>query len=81
MRIYAEAGMPHFWLIDPRLQMLEAFELTDGRWLKIGAWSSDDEVRAPPFDADLLSSLADLVAARPAARLREIPQHLYAGDR
>ena len=26
MRIYA-TPVPHFWLIDPRLQILEAFEL------------------------------------------------------
>ena len=29
-RIYAEAGIPHFWIIDPRQQFLEAFELARG---------------------------------------------------
>ena len=79
-RIYAEAGIPHFWLIDPRQQLLEAFELREGRWLKIGAWSSDDEVRAAPFDA-IAFSLADLWPLDRPLGLDENPQALYAGDR
>jgi Uma2 family endonuclease len=80
MRIYAEAGVPHFWLIDPRLQILEAFELVEGRWVKIGAWNSDDEVRAPPFDAVSIS-LADLWPLDPPLGFAESPQHLFVGDR
>jgi Uma2 family endonuclease len=80
MRIYAEARVPHFWLIDPRLQILEVFEVNKGRWLKIGAWNSDDEVRAPPFDA-LSFSLADLWPLDRPLGLEENPQHLFVGDR
>jgi Uma2 family endonuclease len=79
-RIYAEAQVPHFWLIDPRQQIMEAFELSEGRWLKIGAWGSDDEVRAPPFDA-ITFSLADLWPLDKPLGLEENPQALYAGDR
>ena len=79
-RIYAEAGIAHFWIIDPRLQILEAFELGEGRWMKIGAWNSDDDVRAPPFDA-IAFSLADLWPLDRPLGLEEDPQHLYAGDR
>lgn len=79
-RIYAEARVPYFWLIDPRLQILEAFELDEGRWLKIGAWNSDDEVRAPPFDA-VAFSLADLWPLDKPLGFGENPQALYAGDR
>ncbi|MGH6924099.1 MAG: Uma2 family endonuclease [Propylenella sp.] len=79
-RIYAEAQVPHFWLIDPRQQILEAFELSGGRWLKIGAWSADEEVRAPPFDA-IAFSLADLWPLDRPLGLDENPQALYAGDR
>lgn len=80
MRIYAEAQVPHYWLIDPRLQILEAFELTEGRWLKIGAWNSDDEACAPPFAAVSIS-LADLWPLDPPLGLQESPQHLFVGDR
>ncbi|MCV3241520.1 Uma2 family endonuclease [Mesorhizobium sp. ZC-5] len=80
MRIYAEEGLPYFWLIDPRLQILEAFELVEGRWAKVGAWSSDDQVSAPPFDA-ISFSLADLWPLDKPLGFNEDPQALYAGDR
>jgi Uma2 family endonuclease len=80
MRIYAEAGIPHLWLIDPRQQFLEALTLRDGSWLRTGAWTSDDEVRAPPFDA-ITFSLADLWPLDRPLGLDENPQALYVGDR
>ena len=79
-RIYAEADVGHFWLIDPRFQLMEAFVLTDGRWLLAGSWSSDDTVSAPPFDA-ITFSLADLWPLDPPLGFQENPQHLFAGDR
>ena len=80
MRIYAKAGVPHLWLIDPRLQILEAYENRDHRWVKVGDWNSDDAVRAPPFDA-ISFSLADLWPFDPPLGFHEDPQHLFAGDR
>ena len=79
-RIYAEAAIPHMWLIDPRLQILEAFENCDRRWTKIGDWNSDDSVSAPPFDA-ISFSLADLWPLDKPLGFNENPQALYAGDR
>ena len=80
MRIYGEAGIPHMWLIDPRLQILEAFENLDSNWIKVGAWNSDDDVRAAPFDA-ISFSLADLWPLDKPLGFNEDPQALYAGDR
>lgn len=80
MRIYGEGGVPHMWLIDPRLQILEAYELTEGHWTKIGDWNSDDDVRARPFDA-ISFSLADLWPLDKPLGFHESPQALYAGDR
>jgi Uma2 family endonuclease len=80
MRIYADARVPYFWLIDPRLQILEAFELIGGRWAKVGAWNSDDHVQAPPFDA-ISFSLADLWPLDKPLGFEESPHALYAGDR
>jgi Uma2 family endonuclease len=79
-RIYAEAGIPHFWLTDPRLQLLEVFELRDGLWTDVGTWNSDDEVRAPPFDA-ISFSLADLWPLDRPLGMNEDPTPYYAGDR
>ena len=79
-RIYAELGVSHFWLIDPRQQLLEAFELIKGQWLLIGTWSSADIVRAPPFDAIALS-LATLWPLDRPLGLNEDPTPHYAGDR
>lgn len=79
-RIYGEAGIPYLWLIDPRLQLLEVHMLRDGLWTDLGAWNSDDEVRAPPFDA-ISFSLADLWPLDKPLGFNEDPQALYAGDR
>ncbi len=80
MRIYAEAGIPHMWLLDPRLQILETFELRDRQWLKLGSWTSDDMVRAAPFDA-VSFSLADLWPLDRPLGFHEDPTPYYAGDR
>ena len=79
-RIYAEAGVRHLWLIDPRFQLLEVFVLTDGHWLLTGTWSSNDAVSAHPFDA-LSFSLADLWPLDAPLGFQENPQHLFVGDR
>jgi Uma2 family endonuclease len=47
--IYAEAGVGHLWLVDPRPQTLEAFELRDGKWLLLNVFRGNAEVAAAPF--------------------------------
>jgi Uma2 family endonuclease len=49
--IYAEAGVGHLWHVDPVLQMLEVFELRDGKWLLLDVFHDDAPVAAPPFAA------------------------------
>ncbi len=51
MPIYAEYGVEHIWLIDPDIRTLEAYRLTEGRWLRIAALENADPVSVPPFDA------------------------------
>jgi Uma2 family endonuclease len=80
MRIYGNAEIPHLWLVDPRLQILEAFQNDGGRWKKVGDWNSDDEVRAPPFDT-ISFSLAGLWPLDPPLGMNEDPTPYYAGDR
>ena len=78
--IYAEAGVGFLWLLDPRFQLLEAFVQTNGKWLLVGTWASDEAVRVPPFDA-ISISLADLWPLDPPLGFGESPQHLFVGDR
>lgn len=80
MRIYGKAGIPHMWLIDPRLQILEVFANDEGQWTKVADWNSGDIVRAVPFDA-ISFSLADLWPLDPPLGMNEDPTPYYAGDR
>lgn len=50
-RLYATAGVPFLWFVDPLARTLEAFTLRDGAWTLIAALKDDEEVRVAPFDA------------------------------
>jgi Uma2 family endonuclease len=50
-RLYAQAGLPHLWFVDPTERTLEAFALRAGEWTLIAALKDDEAVRVPPFDA------------------------------
>ena len=79
-RIYAEAGVPYYWLIDPRRQTLETFELEGSEWQPIGSWRAADEVRAKPFDS-VPFSLADLWPFDTPLGFNEERQALFEDDR
>ena len=51
MRVYAEAGVRHAWLVDPAAEILEVFRLHQGSWLRVGSHAGTERVRAEPFDA------------------------------
>ena len=57
--IYAGAGVPHLWFIDPADRTLEAFDLRDGEWVQVASAKDDDPVSIRPFDA-ITFSLGDL---------------------
>ncbi len=48
-RIYAEFGVRHLWLLDPRVRCLETFSLDAGHWQLDGTWFDADEVCTEPF--------------------------------
>lgn len=50
-RIYATYGVPHLWLLDPRVKVLEVFKLQQQDWLLTHTFIDNDPVCAPPFDA------------------------------
>lgn len=47
--IYAQSGVGHLWLVDPRPQLLEVSENQNGKWLLTDVYSGEDDVKAPPF--------------------------------
>jgi Uma2 family endonuclease len=62
--IYAAAGVPHIWLVNPILRTLEVLRLREQEWLRIATHVDDAKVRAEPFDAvelDLSVLWADFV--------------------
>jgi Uma2 family endonuclease len=48
-RLYAQHGVPFYWIVDPESRTLEALELQAGRWLEIGAWDESATARIAPF--------------------------------
>lgn len=49
--LYAGAGVPHYWIVDPKERSLEALTLRAGQWLIEGRWADTGSARIPPFDA------------------------------
>jgi len=79
-RIYANSGVPYYWLIDPRRQTLEAFELSGSDWHPIGSWRAAEEVRAKPFDSVPLP-LSELWPFDKPLGFNEERQSLFEDDR
>jgi Uma2 family endonuclease len=51
LRIYAEAGVAHAWLVNPVERTLEVLRLRDGAWTIVSVRSGTEPVRVEPFDA------------------------------
>jgi Uma2 family endonuclease len=50
-RLYAQAGIPFYWLIDPELRAVEALALRDGVWVELGVFDDTAITRIAPFEA------------------------------
>ena len=48
--LYAEHGIPSYWIIDADTRTLEAFELSDKRWVLAGAYDEAAVARIAPFE-------------------------------
>jgi Uma2 family endonuclease len=67
LRIYAEAGVAHAWLVNPLERTLEVLRLREGAWTIVAVCSDSDTVRIEPFEAIELE-LGRLWADPPAPR-------------
>mgnify|MGYP002632955468 CR=1 FL=1 len=50
-RIYAEAGVPWLWLVDPLARLVEVRRLAGGQWVIEQLVDGAEPVRLPPFEA------------------------------
>jgi len=48
--MYANFGIPYYWIVDHRNRLVEAYALEQGRWVAIGVGSNDDAISFAPFD-------------------------------
>lgn len=49
--LYAQHGVPFFWLLDPAERVLETFTLRDGLWMRTGSFDDTATARIVPFEA------------------------------
>ncbi|HVY47636.1 MAG TPA: Uma2 family endonuclease [Minicystis sp.] len=50
-RLYAEHGIPFYWIVDPDARTLEALALDGGGWRDAGTFDETAVARIPPFEA------------------------------
>lgn len=47
---YAMHGVRWLWLVDPAEEFIEAWELVNQRWTRLGVWTGDDVAAIAPFE-------------------------------
>ena len=50
LKVYAEAGVAHAWLVNPVDRTLEVLSLKDGAWMLVAAFGGSDVARIQPFE-------------------------------
>ncbi len=51
MAVYARSGVKHAWLVNPIDRVLEAYELNNGAWVRVGAHGENEIARIAPFES------------------------------
>lgn len=48
--LYKHYRVPFYWIVDPELRMLEAFQLDGDRWTEAGTYDETSVARIAPFE-------------------------------
>ena len=48
-RLYAAAGVPHYWIVDAPERTMDCYTLARGRYKRVASGKNTDVVTAPPF--------------------------------
>ncbi len=48
-QIYRDAGVRHYWIVDPEQKTLECFSLRDGTYAVVAGGMDDDQLNPPDF--------------------------------
>ena len=67
MRIYAQEGVAHLWIVEPIARTIEVYRLDGERWIVASTHGGNDPVRAEPFDAVTLDPSPWWLELDPAA--------------
>lgn len=59
--LYARSGVPFYWIVDPRLQLLEEYALRGAAYETVREWKAD-EIFAPQLFCELRIALNDVFA-------------------
>jgi Uma2 family endonuclease len=51
LRLYAQAGVSFYWMIDPAERTLEALRLGESGWVSFSAYDDESTAQIAPFDA------------------------------
>lgn len=51
MRAYHQAGIPHYWLVDPTERTLVVMRYAEGGYLNVLAATAEETVRPEPFES------------------------------
>jgi Uma2 family endonuclease len=46
---YSQAGVSHYWIVDPQNQSIEAWELENGKYISRGRAQGASIIKLPPF--------------------------------
>jgi Uma2 family endonuclease len=66
--LYAKAGVPWIWIVDPTHRFIEVFETVGGRPALTATATSDERVVLPPFEGEIAVGAWWLPGPEPALK-------------